>query len=342
MDSKISKVMPRERYLFLDVARGMAIILVILGHCCVPAKIFMNEILLSVHMPLFFFLSGIFLKEPKKGFYIQYITKRCKKIIVPHLTMAVITAVCSIVVGGVVRSELSFSDTILRPFLYWFLPVLLICFLLMILLLRLAKGKRSAAMLGLIVALILVYPSLVLEDYVDNQLTSILTQSALRIICITPSAFLFFSLGFIMKDTVIRYFANYDINVKRGIINIFLVCAFIVIAERNGFVFMYINDYGHNYLLFLICAIIGIYCCLVFSTFFAKSKIFQWAGEFSICLYVWNFAVCGSCSRITNILNRYIEINPTELSIIGFVLSFAIIVFLAKFTKDRFSFLYGL
>ena len=72
--------MAKERYLFIDVARGMAMLLVVFGHCCVPADIFVNQVLLSFHMPLFFFMSGIFFKGPQIGCYGDYTLMRIKKL----------------------------------------------------------------------------------------------------------------------------------------------------------------------------------------------------------------------------------------------------------------------
>jgi len=46
----------------IDIARGIAILLVILGHCCQSTDAALNRVILSFHMPLFFFLSGVFAK----------------------------------------------------------------------------------------------------------------------------------------------------------------------------------------------------------------------------------------------------------------------------------------
>lgn len=334
--------MAKERYLFIDVARGMAMLLVVFGHCCVPADIFVNQVLLSFHMPLFFFMSGIFFKGPQIGCYGDYTLMRIKKLMAPHLTMAVITAICSVAIVRGIKHEPIELETYTIPFLYWFLPVLMICLLLMILAFAVAREKRKASILAILVSLVLIYPSILATDYVDNNVSNALLQSALRILYITPTALLFFALGSYMKDLVINHFAHYEISVKRGFINILLLCAFIVLAERNGYVFMYTNHYGFNYVAFFVCAAIGIYCSLLISTFLQKSRILQFAGEFSICLYVWNFVVCGNTARVANLLNKYIEINPTALSVISFMIAFVIIMTLTKLTKGKFGYLYGL
>lgn len=52
-----------NRVVHIDIARGIAIILVVLGHCCQSADMALNRVILSFHMPLFFFLSGVFAKS---------------------------------------------------------------------------------------------------------------------------------------------------------------------------------------------------------------------------------------------------------------------------------------
>lgn len=51
------------RYSFIDVARGINIILVVLGHCMYSADIPLNKMIMSFHMPLFFFLVGFLLSD---------------------------------------------------------------------------------------------------------------------------------------------------------------------------------------------------------------------------------------------------------------------------------------
>ena len=47
----------------IATARGIAILLVVLGHCFHSAEVPLNRVILSFHMPLFFFLSGVFAKH---------------------------------------------------------------------------------------------------------------------------------------------------------------------------------------------------------------------------------------------------------------------------------------
>lgn len=51
----------------IDVARGIAILLVILGHSFYSIEAPLNKIILTFHMPLFFFLSGLVAKTGGGG-----------------------------------------------------------------------------------------------------------------------------------------------------------------------------------------------------------------------------------------------------------------------------------
>lgn len=52
--------MATQRIDFIDLAKGVCIFLVVIGHCGVPIDIPGFEI---VRMPLYFILSGLFFKE---------------------------------------------------------------------------------------------------------------------------------------------------------------------------------------------------------------------------------------------------------------------------------------
>ena len=57
----------KNRIDYIDAARGIAMLLVILGHCCSSNTGVVNRTVLSFHMPLFFFLSGMFAKNCTKS-----------------------------------------------------------------------------------------------------------------------------------------------------------------------------------------------------------------------------------------------------------------------------------
>ena len=85
--------MTRTRIEWIDLVKGMAIILIILAHCFeyfsvnLGVKSFLLPIIYSFHVPLFFIASG-FLFKVKGASFLQFIKKKLKTIILPYCTFA--------------------------------------------------------------------------------------------------------------------------------------------------------------------------------------------------------------------------------------------------------------
>lgn len=67
----------QKRIDWIDIAKGIGIISVILGHLRTP--LYISEMIFSFHMPLFFVISGYFYKERKlKNFiFLKYKSLYC-------------------------------------------------------------------------------------------------------------------------------------------------------------------------------------------------------------------------------------------------------------------------
>ena len=72
----------RQRISWLDTAKGLAILLVVLGHVSfLPTPVL--GVIYAFHMPLFFFLSGILLFRKKEQF-VPFLKKKVQTLIVPY------------------------------------------------------------------------------------------------------------------------------------------------------------------------------------------------------------------------------------------------------------------
>lgn len=96
-----------DRQNYIDVMRGIGILLVMLGHSIATITEPTNKLILSFHMPLFFFISGMLfynkeLKKPGRFFYAKF-----RRLIVPQIVMGVITVVVSIVIDVIITKDLS-------------------------------------------------------------------------------------------------------------------------------------------------------------------------------------------------------------------------------------------
>lgn len=88
-----------KRLTYIDIAKGIGIVLVVLGHCIpdatsptgisVPAYRWLHDVIYSFHMPLFFFLAGFMVSRQKMLARAQkpldLVRKRISRLLVPYI-----------------------------------------------------------------------------------------------------------------------------------------------------------------------------------------------------------------------------------------------------------------
>jgi fucose 4-O-acetylase-like acetyltransferase len=82
-----------ERNYSIDILKGIGILMVILGHCLTQPS-FENNFIYSFHMPLFFLVSGYFLKKTASG---KLFMNDFKRLVVPYLWVS--TIICLAFMG---------------------------------------------------------------------------------------------------------------------------------------------------------------------------------------------------------------------------------------------------
>ena len=86
--------MKREKY--MDIAKGIAAILVIIGHCNYTNK-YMLAWLYTFHMPLFFIINGFFISSSVERYSLkEYTKKKAKSLLIPYLVLSIPTYICSV------------------------------------------------------------------------------------------------------------------------------------------------------------------------------------------------------------------------------------------------------
>lgn len=90
-----------ERIEYIDLIKGVGIILVLLGHLPINETLHMQ--IYSFHKPLFFFCSGLFFK-PKS--IVQGFKKDVKSILIPYVFFASILVMTLIGIGAVYNKSL--------------------------------------------------------------------------------------------------------------------------------------------------------------------------------------------------------------------------------------------
>ena len=127
-----------DRILWLDAARGIGIILVILGHI-IPMDQPLCHVIYSFHIPLFFFLSGMVLQLQKKEAEAgaiesgslkakRFIRKKCQSLLYPYAVFSFLGLAAIRYRDGLER----FGDQLPGALFFpgngplWFLPALFV------------------------------------------------------------------------------------------------------------------------------------------------------------------------------------------------------------------------
>lgn len=84
---EISNLNQKKREHYIDIGKGVAMILVILGHCALTPNT-LKWWLYSFHMPLFFVLSGLVFNPHKYEKFTAFLKARLKSLIVPYFMLS--------------------------------------------------------------------------------------------------------------------------------------------------------------------------------------------------------------------------------------------------------------
>lgn len=141
-----------NRYLFIDILKGISILLVIYGHITPGLFPTFTQYVGTFHMPLFFFVSGILFNEDKyRENFKEFFVRRFNGLVVPYLYFSVIVALCFYFVKD------NYFDFLRHLLLWgwggyalWFIPVLFLSQFLYYPISKLKVGWKVCAILILL------------------------------------------------------------------------------------------------------------------------------------------------------------------------------------------------
>ena len=107
--------MTRNRILFIDLAKGIAILLVVIGH--IDTTPYIKPLIYSFHMPLFFILSGYFFKKNES--ILETSKKLFNTLIIPYLIIGTIMRGNTLVVNAVNGLPINKFDLLSLPLVLW-------------------------------------------------------------------------------------------------------------------------------------------------------------------------------------------------------------------------------
>ena len=99
--------MAKERVTYLDMAKGVGILLVILGHEA-DLPLAARQFVTSFHMPLFFILSGmaVCLTGEKERPFSQILKRKSRSIMRPYFIFSVLCLIMEVFCAGVLKNVL--------------------------------------------------------------------------------------------------------------------------------------------------------------------------------------------------------------------------------------------
>ncbi|MGG4216319.1 acyltransferase family protein [Paenibacillus sp. FSL L8-0638] len=295
-----------RRIEWLDIAKGIAIILVVIGHS--PATPEMKSIIYAFHIPLFFFLSGFVFNPQKNNDTPKFIFHKIKILAVPYFVFSLIGyliyilwekdvfstnfSTYAIIKGFIIASATTMKiDTVL-----WFLPCLFIVQLLFHFITKISINQTYLV--------IIIIASSILGHYYSEL-------SKVRLpwfIDASFTALVFFGVGFIFKthnDFIEKRISRYNTEILIG--SALLLYIFSKLNSKLSSVDMFGLVY-HNYFYYYLAAFFGIIFCIVISKIINQSKSLSFIGKTTILIFAFH-------SHMFVILNFFLGSIRTEFNL---------------------------
>lgn len=244
---------------WIDQAKGIGILLVVLGHMNIPEKL--SIFIFSFHMPLFFIISGMLFNESKYSQDFKRIAvAKGSTLLWPFLTFTVLAIGVNVLIGNTsdnsamlyilesVKTSLSGMDSVDTPL--WFLTAL---FSTEIIFSQILRFRNKKFLVLVVVAL-----------FVLGMLNSYYLHFRMIFnIHIAIVALLFFMIGwFYKKSPLLSVELNKNITFLIILVGLFITTFF---ALENIKIDIYDNNYG-VWVYFLLTSIFGSFSLILLST----------------------------------------------------------------------------
>ncbi|MGI1669165.1 MAG: acyltransferase family protein [Neptuniibacter sp.] len=281
----MTKLQDPDRIYTLDNARGIGMLLIVLGHAP-SVDIWLQTFVYSFHVPLFFFVSGMLISEVKlRAEFPDFLKYYSLKLIWPYAFFFMVSYVYWIFsrnIGSRADQFTSYNlyDPILGFFyasgdyLYvnvalWFFPCLFVALILFYLAnLIFSKWNLVAAFFLSICFVFLYDSSLSVPFCLDNAAV------ALFFVC----------LGYFLKERAVKFFQE-----SSAFVLIFIACSAAALLSYicliNGRVDLNGMSFGNYGALYYCSSLLGIFLVLALSRLIGKSQLLSWIATHNIFIF---------------------------------------------------------
>lgn len=266
-----------KRIEWLDYMKGIAILIVVLGHMAqhIGEGYVFAEITVVCEMPLFFMLSGILANKITKRTVLENYKKKILSLGVPFISVGGIFAIC---IGAV--HEFIFD---LYHLSYWFLLSLLVCWLIFIPLLKVIKYifKGQSSLIAGLGELLLFLPFMIhklLVNYIPIEVDEALSLN------FTFTYYRFFVIGYFLGLYYHKVKSPYTLGLC-----VLLTTAIIWLIMINSQMRVYI-PMTIQQLILSVCLSGTIYVCYRYSGNIIRNIVARW-GIGSLDIYVFHVII---------------------------------------------------
>ncbi len=323
-----------KRIEWIDIAKGIGIILVVIGH--VSQNEFLNYFIYSFHMPLFFILSGYLYKEKE-----HFVKKKAKSILIPYFIFSFLTFSYWYMIERKLRGQTTNPmDLFINIFVakggnqnylfnavMWFLPCLFITEILFYFLQIKIKGKYKLQVILFVIILCsmlgFIYPKITLLRLpycIDTMLTAIV----------------FYDIGYLFKNKMEKFLKKIKskkVTIIFMILILFLVAIFSWIEQGAN-----LNELKYNYFsLFYMVSVIGSLFIYMLSNQI-HNKMISYLGKNSLIIMCIHEpikrVVIIAINKFTGINNNILRQNLASIlliTIITIAITIPIIILINKF-----------
>lgn len=322
-----------RRIEWLDIARAISIILVVLGHSSTSK--YLVTYIYSFHLPLFFVISG-YLFTQKEMSCLNYMKNRAKTILVPYFVFSFLTYFIYIAIYAVSSNKTKYpysivlkqlagifysNGTIWMDFNYtiWFLTCMFIVQLMFFLIMKYIKNNFQ--LVGILVASSIV-------GYLGSVFMPVRLPWSIDV---AFTAIVFYGAGYLLRNNIhkVKNILNIDeLSIKSCLIIITICCGInIYFGNLNGRIDMNNNYYNH-YIYFYIASFAGIFGYLMISYVVREvqwSKLLLYIGRNTLTIFALHpIAFLAMNLILKYVLNDDLIICRKSLSISFLYTTFAI------------------
>lgn len=301
------KTVKMGRINYLDVARGLAIILVVLGHIDFGDN-YLCKWIYSFHMPLFFIISG-YLRNFKKDRTLNILDEikhNVKRFLYPYITFSIASILIKFIIVFILHKDninefyqmIKLTVALFGYGTLWFLPTIFLADILFLFIHK-QRNYRLIFIFILLLSIALTYGI----EYASNKYSLDILYGISyfidRILIGTCYIYIGYILCIVINKMQLRY--------KNIFMCISIFLCNILISQMNGLVDLHYAKLNNQILYYYLAISTSFSILYMLKIFNAKSQVLEYFGKSSLIIMAthYNFELVRMCQYIY----RYLHIN---------------------------------